>query len=95
MKQSVLVKMGALMLVAGSAFVVPVFAADSMGGHDHSHGASDAKSDMNESGTQQLSGMMNDMSGEMKDMSTMMEGGNMKPDTMKKMASQMKMIRSR
>jgi hypothetical protein len=38
MNQSVLVKMGALMLVAGSAFVVPVFAADSMGKHDHSHG---------------------------------------------------------
>ena len=104
MKQSVLVKMGALMLITGSAFAVPAYAANpTPHGHDHGGGASsnmkapsnmnapsDIKSGMGESGTQQMSGMMNDMSSEMKDMSGMMEGGPMTPDTMKMVSSQMK-----
>ncbi len=45
---------------------------------------------MGEPGTQQMSGMMNDMSSEMKKMSGMMEGGNMSPDSMKKMSTQIK-----
>ena len=103
MKQSVLVKIGALMLITGSAFAVPAYAANhTPHGHDHGGASSgmktpsnmgapsDMKSGMGEPGTQQMSGMMNDMSSEMKDMSGMMEGGSMTPETMKKMSSQMK-----
>ena len=97
MKKSVLVKVAAFFLVTGSAFAVPVYAANSTS-HGHDHGgmapsdmkaASDTKNGMGESGPQQMSGMMDDMSSKMKDMSGMMGGGNMSPETMKKMSTQM------
>ena len=97
MKKSALVKVGAFLLFTGSAFAVPVYAANSTS-HGHDHGgmapsdmkaASDTKNGMGESGPQQMSGMMDDMSSNMKDMSGMMGGGNMSPDTMKKMSAQM------
>ena len=92
MKHSVLVKIGALMLITGTAFAVPTYAAQ--GGHDHGHEGSDAVGGKGETGSQQMSGMMNDMSSEMKDMSGMMEGGSMNPETMKKMSAQMKQLGS-
>lgn len=97
MKKSALVKVGAFLFFTGSAFAVPVYAANSTS-HGHDHGgmapsdmkaASDPKNGMGDSGPQQMSGMMDDMSSNMKDMSGMMGGGNMSPDTMKKMSTQM------
>ena len=48
MKQSVLVKMSALMLITGSAFAIPAYAAkDTPHGHDHGGASSDMKTPSN------------------------------------------------
>ena len=86
MKHSVLRKVGALLLITGTAFALPAYA--------EKHGGPDAMGmgEKGAPGAEQISGLMNDMSSEMKDMSGMIESGNMDPATMKKMSSQMKQM---
>ena len=86
MKNSVIGKVGALLLITGTAFALPAYAAN------HTGPGAMGMSEKGESGAKQMSGMINDMSSEMKDMSGMIESGGMSPDTMKKMSTQMKQM---
>jgi uncharacterized membrane protein YdfJ with MMPL/SSD domain len=86
MKHSVLNKVGSAFLIIGLACALPAYA-EMQGGHEAMGMAGKG-----EPGTQQMSGMMNDMSDTMKNMSGMMGGGSMSPDMMKKMSSQMKQM---
>lgn len=90
MKHSVIGNIGALLLVAGTAFSVPVYAESHAGPGGMMSGSEGMAGGMGTQGAHQMSGLMNDMSGEMKEMSGMMESGNMNPEAMKRMSNQMK-----
>ncbi|MHB1322111.1 MAG: hypothetical protein ACYCY0_11210 [Acidithiobacillus ferrivorans] len=90
MKYSVLGKVGALLLIAGTAFVVPAYAESHTG--QGRHEGSEMMGGKGEAGAQQMSELMNEMSSVMKDMSGMIESGSLSPATMKKMSSQMKQM---
>lgn len=86
MKHSILRKVGAVLLVAGIAIAVPVYAAKHGG-----PGMMDGKGGgMGGPGSQQMSGMMHDMADQMMGISGQMSKGNLNADMQKRMGGQMR-----
>jgi hypothetical protein len=82
MKHSVIRKVGAVLLIAGIAIAVPIYAAK--------HGGPGMMDGKGGPGSQQMSGMMHDMADKMIEMSGQMSKGNLSADMQKRMGGQMR-----